>query len=97
MHPFLCIEILASEAGIDMNHEGDATIIPPSKFNNIIFEICLNTVGKVTGIFSKEFENGVATNDGLGAVGQKTTSCTTHVFWVKNDPTLISAWETALE
>ena len=47
-------------------NEGNATIIPPSKFNNIIFEICLNTVGKVTGIFSKEFENGVATNDGLG-------------------------------
>lgn len=47
-------------------NEGDATIIPPSKFNNIIFEICLNTVGKVTGIFSKKFENGVATNDGLG-------------------------------
>ena len=47
-------------------NKSDATIIPPSKFNNIIFEICLNTVGKVTGIFSKEFENGVATNDGLG-------------------------------
>ena len=38
-----------------------------------------------------------ATNEGLGAVGQRLESTTTHVFWVKNDTSLISEWETALE
>ena len=37
-----------------------------------------------------------ATNEGLGAVGQKLESTTTHVFWVKNDEKLITEWETAL-
>lgn len=37
-----------------------------------------------------------ATNEGLGAVGQKLESTTTHVFWVKNDKDLITEWETAL-
>lgn len=37
-----------------------------------------------------------ATNDGLHAVGQRMTSHTVHVFWVKNDSDLISAWEGAL-
>lgn len=37
-----------------------------------------------------------ATNEGLGAVGQKLESTTTHVFWVKNDTSLITEWETAL-
>ena len=38
-----------------------------------------------------------ASNEGLGAVGQKLESTTTHVFWVKNDEKLITEWETALE
>lgn len=37
-----------------------------------------------------------ATNEGLGAVGQRLESTTTHVFWVKNDKDLITEWETAL-
>ena len=37
-----------------------------------------------------------ATNEGLGAVGQKLESTTTHVFWVKNDEKLITEWEIAL-
>ena len=37
-----------------------------------------------------------ASNEGLGAVGQKLESTTTHVFWVKNDKDLITKWETAL-
>ena len=37
-----------------------------------------------------------ATNEGLGAVGQKLESTTTHVFWVKNDESLIDEWEKAL-
>ena len=37
-----------------------------------------------------------ASNEGLGAVGQKLESNTTHVFWVKNDTDLITEWETAL-
>lgn len=37
-----------------------------------------------------------ATNEGLGAVGQKLESTTTHVFWVKNDTSLITEWEIAL-
>ena len=37
-----------------------------------------------------------ATNEGLGAVGQRLESTTTHVFWVKNDASLITEWETAL-
>lgn len=37
-----------------------------------------------------------ASNEGLGAVGQKMMSHTTHVFWVKNDEDLISEWEDAL-
>ena len=38
-----------------------------------------------------------ATNEGLGAVGQKLESTTTHVFWVKNDEKLINEWEKALK
>ena len=38
-----------------------------------------------------------ASNEGLGAVGQKLESTTTHVFWVKNDEKLITEWETALK
>ena len=38
-----------------------------------------------------------ATNEGLGAVGQKLESTTTHVFWVKNDEKLITQWENALK
>ena len=38
-----------------------------------------------------------ATNEGLGAVGQKLESTTTHVFWVKNDEKLINEWEAALK
>ena len=38
-----------------------------------------------------------ATNEGLGAVGQRLESTTTHVFWVKNDKSLIDEWEAALE
>ena len=38
-----------------------------------------------------------ASNEGLGAVGQKLESTTTHVFWVKNDTDLITEWETALK
>lgn len=38
-----------------------------------------------------------ASNEGLGAVGQRLESWTTHVFWVKNDSELISEWETALK
>lgn len=37
-----------------------------------------------------------STNEGLGAVGAKLESHTTHVFWVKNDAELISEWEAAL-
>lgn len=37
-----------------------------------------------------------STNDGLQAVGQNMLSHTTHVFWVKNDSALITAWEAAL-
>lgn len=36
-----------------------------------------------------------STNDSLQAVGSRTMSTTQHVFWVKNDTALISAWETA--
>ena len=38
-----------------------------------------------------------ATNEGLGAVGQRLESTTTHVFWVKNDKSLIDEWEAALK
>ena len=37
-----------------------------------------------------------ATNGGTQFVGHKGTSHTTHVFWVKNDEELITAWEEAL-
>ena len=37
-----------------------------------------------------------ATNDSLQAVGHRMTTNTQHVFWVKHDTDLISAWETAL-
>ena len=37
-----------------------------------------------------------ATNEGLGAVGARLESHTTHVFWVKNDADLIAEWEEAL-
>ena len=37
-----------------------------------------------------------STNEGLGAVGARLESHTTHVFWVKNDEELIGEWEAAL-
>lgn len=52
-------------------------------------------VGAIYNQYIVEYE-APATNDGLHAVGQRMTSHTIHVFWVKNDADLISAWETAL-
>lgn len=52
-------------------------------------------VGAIYNQYIVEYE-APATNDGLHAVGQRMTSHTVHVFWVKNDANLISAWETAL-
>lgn len=52
-------------------------------------------VGAIYNQYIVEYE-APATNDGLHAVGQRMTSHTVHVFWVKNDVDLISAWETAL-
>lgn len=52
-------------------------------------------VGAIYNQYIIEYE-APATNDGLHAVGQRMTSHTVHVFWVKNDTELITAWETAL-
>lgn len=52
-------------------------------------------VGAIYNQYIVEYE-APATNDGLHAVGQRMTSHTVHVFWVKNDADLIPAWETAL-
>lgn len=52
-------------------------------------------VGAIYNQYIVEYE-APATNDGLHAVGQRMTSHTVHVFWVKNDSDLIPAWETAL-
>lgn len=52
-------------------------------------------VGAIYNQYIVEYE-APASNDGLHAVGQRMTSHTTHVFWVKNDSALISTWETAL-
>lgn len=52
-------------------------------------------VGAIYNQYIVEYE-APATNDGLHAVGQRMTSHTVHVFWVKNDSDLISAWEEAL-
>lgn len=52
-------------------------------------------VGAIYNQYIVEYE-APATNDGLHAVGQRMTSHTVHVFWVKNDSNLISAWEEAL-
>lgn len=52
-------------------------------------------VGAIYNQYIVEYE-APATNDGLHAVGQRMTSHTVHVFWVKNDSDLISIWEAAL-
>ena len=52
-------------------------------------------VGAIYDQYIVEYE-APATNDGLHAVGQRMTSHTTHVFWVKNDENLINAWKAAL-
>lgn len=52
-------------------------------------------VGAIYNQYIVEYE-APATNDGLHAVGQRMTSHTVHVFWVKNDSDLISTWEAAL-
>lgn len=52
-------------------------------------------VGAIYNQYIVEYE-APATNDGLHAVGQRMTSHTDHVFWVKNDSELISTWEIAL-
>lgn len=54
-------------------------------------------VGAIYNQYIVEYE-APATNDGLHAVGQRMTSHTVHVFWVKNDSdsNLISSWEAAL-
>ena len=51
-------------------------------------------VGAIYDQYIVEYE-APATNDGLHAVGQRMTSRTIHVFWVKHDTTLITAWEDA--
>ena len=53
-------------------------------------------VGAIYNQYIVEYE-APASNDGLHAVGQRMTSHTTHVFWVKNDGALITKWEEALE
>lgn len=40
---------------------------------------------------------GPSTNGGMQSVGQKLDSHTTHVFWVRNDSTLIGEWKKALK
>lgn len=40
---------------------------------------------------------GPSTNGGMQSVGQRLDSHTTHVFWVKNDSSLIGDWEKALK
>lgn len=52
-------------------------------------------VGAIYNQYIVEYE-APATNDGLHAVGQRMTSHTVHVFWVKNDKDLIKEWEKAL-
>lgn len=52
-------------------------------------------VGAIYNQYIVEYE-APASNDGLHAVGQRMTSHTTHVFWVKNDTALVNEWETAL-
>lgn len=53
-------------------------------------------VGAIYDQYIVEYE-APASNDGLHAVGQRMTSHTTHVFWVKNDSALILAWEAELK
>lgn len=52
-------------------------------------------VGAIYNQYIVEYE-APSSNDGLHAVGQRMTSHTTHVFWVKNDTELITKWEEAL-
>lgn len=52
-------------------------------------------VGAIYNQYIIEYE-APATNGGIHAVGQRMTTNTTHVFWVKNDDSLITEWETAL-
>lgn len=52
-------------------------------------------VGAIYNQYIIEYE-APSSNDGLHAVGQRMTSHTTHVFWVKNDAELITEWEEAL-
>ena len=53
----------------------------------------------VGGIYNQYIIDYVApaANEGTMFVGHKGLSHTTHVFWVKNDPELITAWENALK
>lgn len=53
-------------------------------------------VGAIYDQYIIEYE-APASNDGLHAVGQRMTSHTTHVFWVKKDAALITAWKEALK
>ncbi len=53
-------------------------------------------VGAIYNQYIIEYE-APSTNDGLHCVGQRMTSHTTHVFWVKQEETLIREWETALD
>lgn len=52
-------------------------------------------VGAIYNQYIIEYE-APATNGGIHAVGQRMTTNTTHVFWVKKDDSLITEWETAL-
>lgn len=53
-------------------------------------------IGEIYNQYIIEYA-GPANNDGLQFVGQRGTTTTKHVFWVKNDSALITEWETALK
>lgn len=58
-------EIIISGNAVTTNallDETGNTIEPPSKYYNALFDLHLDSTGKVLGIFSKVFENGTAVN-----------------------------------
>ena len=96
------------DTGITLNERGENAF---GTYSQIIRDLRLPTAANTQWTHLRQVETPIvgaiydqyiieycapSTNDGMQAVGQRMDSYTTHVFWVKHDTTLISAWEAAL-
>lgn len=100
-------EVASSATGIVINERGKNGF---GTYSQIVKDLRLPTAANYQWTHIRQVETPIvgaiydeyiidyqapATNDSLQAVGHRMTTNTQHVFWVKNDTDLITAWENA--